>query len=49
MTAIGIEANRRGLETVLRYCEQQRLLPRPLAVDDIFAGISALLGDALAA
>jgi 4,5-dihydroxyphthalate decarboxylase len=47
MTAIGIEANRRGLETVLRYCEQQRLLPRPLAVDEIFAGIAALLGDAL--
>jgi len=47
MTAIGIEANRRGLETVLRYCEQQKLLPRPLTVDEIFRETIALLGDAV--
>jgi len=48
MTAIGVEANRRGLETVLVYCAQQGLLPRALTVDEIFAETVALLGDALA-
>jgi 4,5-dihydroxyphthalate decarboxylase len=44
MAPIGIEANRRALDMVLRYCDQQRLLPRRLSVDGIFAEASALLG-----
>lgn len=46
MTAVGVAANRRGLETVLGYCDQQKLLPTTLTVDDIFAGTVALLGNA---
>jgi 4,5-dihydroxyphthalate decarboxylase len=46
MTAVGITASRRGLETVLGYCEQQKLLPTTLTVDGIFAGAIALLGNA---
>lgn len=49
MTAVGIETNRRGLEAVLRYCEQQKLLPRRLEVDEIFADTVTLLGDAVRA
>jgi 4,5-dihydroxyphthalate decarboxylase len=44
MTAIGIAANRPALTMVLRYCEQQKLLPRGLDVDDIFADTIAVLG-----
>jgi 4,5-dihydroxyphthalate decarboxylase len=44
MAPIGIEANRRALDMVLRYCEQQKLLPRRLSVDGIFAEATQLLG-----
>ena len=42
----GIEAMRRPLEAVLRACEEQRLLPRPLTVDELFADSLTFLGDA---
>ena len=45
MAAFGISANRAALALMLSYCEPQKLLPRPLAVDDIFAGTIALLGE----
>lgn len=48
MAAIGIAANRTALDLILRYCAQQKLLPRPLDVDEVFADTIALLGDALA-
>jgi len=44
MAPMGIEAQRASLETILRYCDQQQLLPRRLAVDEIFAEAVALLG-----
>jgi 4,5-dihydroxyphthalate decarboxylase len=44
MPAIGISANRRALALMLRYCEQQKLLPRTITVDDIFADTIALIG-----
>jgi len=47
MTPIGIEANRHALETVLRYCEQQKLLPQKMDVDHIFSDTIAVLGEAL--
>jgi len=47
MNPIGIAANRRALETVLRYCEQQKLLPRAMDVDHLFADTIAVLGDDL--
>ena len=36
LTPFGIEANRRALEVLLRYCHQQGLLPRAYAVDELF-------------
>lgn len=47
MAPIGIDANRRALAMVLRYCEQQKLLPRALTVDELFAGTIDVLGPAL--
>lgn len=47
MTAIGIAANRRSLEMILHYCEQQKLLPCPMTVDDIFDDAIAVLGETL--
>jgi 4,5-dihydroxyphthalate decarboxylase len=44
MAPIGVEAHRRPLEMLLTYCEQQRLLPRKLDIDGIFADAVALLG-----
>lgn len=44
MTAVGLTANRRALETVLAYCEQQSLLPVKLDVDGIFADTRSVLG-----
>lgn len=35
LTPFGIEANRRSLETLLRYSMKQGLLPRPLTVDEL--------------
>lgn len=42
----GIDAMRRPLELILAACEEQRLLPRPLTVDELFADTVAFLGDA---
>jgi 4,5-dihydroxyphthalate decarboxylase len=42
MAPIGVEAHRQPLEMILSYCEQQRLLPRKLDVDGIFADAVAL-------
>ncbi len=47
MTPVGIKANRHALETVLLYCEQQKLLPRPMRVDDLFAETIDVLGETL--
>jgi 4,5-dihydroxyphthalate decarboxylase len=44
MAPIGVEAHRRPLKLLLRYCEQQQLLPRRLDVDEIFADAIGLLG-----
>ena len=32
----GVEACRKGLEMAIRFAEQQKLLPRPLTVDELF-------------
>jgi 4,5-dihydroxyphthalate decarboxylase len=45
MAPFGIEPNRRSLELLLRYCDQQRLLPRALTVDEVFADAVRILGD----
>jgi len=42
----GIAALRRPLDVILEACDEQRLLPRPLTVDDLFADCVAFLGDA---
>jgi 4,5-dihydroxyphthalate decarboxylase len=42
----GIEAMRAPLDMILDACIDQRLLPRPLTVDELFADTVALLGDA---
>lgn len=42
----GIDAMRRPLEVILEACAEQRLLPRALTVDDLFADCVAFLGDA---
>ena len=33
------------LEMILRACDEQRLLPRTLTVDDLFADCVSFLGD----
>jgi 4,5-dihydroxyphthalate decarboxylase len=33
----GIEPNRHDLSTLIRYCDEQGLLERPLSVDELFA------------
>jgi 4,5-dihydroxyphthalate decarboxylase len=42
----GYDALRGPLEETLAFCEQQRLLPRKLTVDEIFADSLDILGDA---
>ena len=42
--AIGIAAQRAPLEMMLKYCTQQRLLPRTLDFDEIYAPAAKLLG-----
>ncbi|CAB3745694.1 hypothetical protein [Paraburkholderia solisilvae] len=42
----GFDALRGPLEETLQYCQQQRLLPRKLSVDEIFADSAGILGDA---
>lgn len=45
MLPFGIEAFRPCLALLLRYCDQQRLLPRALTVDAVFADALRILGD----
>jgi 4,5-dihydroxyphthalate decarboxylase len=47
--AIGIAANRPPLEMLLEFAARQRLLPRALGFDEIYAPAKALLGNDLAA
>ena len=47
MTPVGIKATRHALETVLLYCGQQKLLPRPMRVEDLFADTVEVLGETL--
>ena len=44
-SAFGTAAHNNALELLLAYCDQQKLLPRRLTVDEIFAGSRAVLGD----
>ncbi|WP_459906173.1 substrate-binding domain-containing protein [Caballeronia sp. HLA56] len=41
----GYDALRGPLEETIAYCEKQRLLPRKLSVDEIFADTIGILGD----
>jgi 4,5-dihydroxyphthalate decarboxylase len=41
----GVEANRRSLEIVIDYALRQGLIPRRLAVDDLFGDLMRSLGD----
>lgn len=47
MMPVSIKANRHSLETVLLYCEQQKLMPKPMRVDDLFAETIDVLGETL--
>lgn len=47
MAPLGIAANRRSLAMILQYCEQQKLLPCPMTVEDMFQETIAVLGEAL--
>jgi 4,5-dihydroxyphthalate decarboxylase len=40
----GIEANRRSLEIIIDFAVKQGLLPRPIAVDDLFSDLMRALG-----
>jgi 4,5-dihydroxyphthalate decarboxylase len=40
----GVEACRKALEMAIRFCTQQRLLPRPLTVDELFDDTTRQLG-----
>jgi 4,5-dihydroxyphthalate decarboxylase len=40
----GLEANRKTLETLVRYLVEQRLLPRPVSLEEVFAPIT-LVGE----
>lgn len=42
----GYDALRGPLEETIQYCEQQKLLPRKLSVDEIFADSLRILGEA---
>ncbi|MEK6290814.1 MAG: hypothetical protein V4793_05385, partial [Paraburkholderia tropica] len=41
----GYDALRGPLEETIQYCEQQKLLPRKLSVDEIFADSLRILGE----
>ena len=43
MSAIGIDTNVTALAMMLKYCQQQMLLPRSMSVDEIFAETVELL------
>jgi 4,5-dihydroxyphthalate decarboxylase len=40
----GVEANRKPVETIVRYCVEQKILPRPYSVDEIFGEAMGILG-----
>ncbi|WP_246793019.1 ABC transporter substrate-binding protein [Burkholderia perseverans] len=40
----GLEANRRNLEVAIDYCWRQRLIERPLSVDELFCDVTRALG-----
>jgi 4,5-dihydroxyphthalate decarboxylase len=42
--ALGVEANRPPVEMLLKFCEQQSLLPRKVEFDELYAPAKALLG-----
>ena len=44
MNPFGVEANRRNLEVAIDYALQQRLIPRRLAVDELFDDVTRTLG-----
>ena len=44
-TPFGVEANRPSLAMIAEYAFQQRLLPRRVSVDDMFAETLGLVGD----
>jgi len=41
---IGVEANRKSLEMVIKYAVQQRLIPRQFEVDELFDDVTRALG-----
>jgi len=41
---LGVEANRKSLEMVIKYAAQQRLIPRPFQVDEVFDDVTRALG-----
>ena len=41
---LGVEANRKSLELVIKYAAQQRLIPRAFAVDELFNDVTRVLG-----
>jgi len=41
---LGVEANRRSLELVIKYAFQQRLIPRAYPVDELFNDVTRVLG-----
>ncbi|MSQ73874.1 MAG: hypothetical protein EXR27_21790 [Betaproteobacteria bacterium] len=43
-TPFGIEAVRRGLEIIIDYVHQQRLIPRRFSVDELFDDVTRALG-----
>ncbi|MCK9508221.1 MAG: hypothetical protein M0Q54_07265 [Pigmentiphaga sp.] len=43
LTPFGIDANRRALETIIRYSYQQGLIPRCYAVDELFDDVTRYL------
>jgi len=43
---IGIEANRKSLETIVDYAQRQKLITRRFSVDDLFADATRILGAA---
>jgi 4,5-dihydroxyphthalate decarboxylase len=43
-TPLGVEANRRSLDLAVEYAYRQRLIPRRLAVDELFDDVTRSLG-----
>ncbi len=44
LTPFGVEPNRRALEILIRYCHEQRLIPRRFSVDEIFEDFHRIMG-----